>query len=207
MKAVPSYTVDRETAATLREWLFEHAVEKHGESEISEPLAELAAAIDGALYEEAEAVELGAWARAGPLGHRDTSRVDGSPVDESRSDDAREPAGPDVLDMGISKSDRIYDTLPDSAWQLDHDQSTTNRERSRTAASHGKATPTATSRTRRQQHRPSVRYRTAYECSVCGSVRELETSLRVCAFVDECPSCGAVARFTAGGIPTPFRKI
>ena len=205
MKAVPSYTVDRETAATLREWLFEHAVEKHGESEISEPLAELAAAIDGALYEEAEAVELGAWARAGPLGHRDTSRVDGSPVDESRSDDAREPAGPDVLDMGISKSDRIYDTLPDSAWQLDHDQSTTNRERPPAAASHGKATPAANPRTRRQ-HRPSVRYRTVYECPVCGNVRELETSLRVCAFVDECPSCGAVARFTAGGIPTPLRK-
>ena len=206
MKAVPSYTVDRETAATLREWLFEHAVEKHGESEISEPLAELAAAIDGALYEEAEAVELGAWARAGPLGHRDTSRVDGSPVDESRSDDAREPAGPDVLDMGISKSDRIYDTLPDSAWQLDHDQSTTNRERSPTAAAHGKAAPAANPRTRRQQHRPSVRYRTAYECSVCSSVRELETSLRVCAFVDECSNCGAVARFTADGLPTPLRK-
>lgn len=207
MNAVPSYTVDRETAATLREWLFENAVEKHGESEISEPLAELAAAIDGALYEEAEAVELGAWARAGPLGHRDTSRVDGSPVDESRSDDAREPAGPDVLDMGISKSDRIYDTLPDSAWQLDHEQSSTNRERSTTAASHDKTTPSANPRTRRQHHRPSVRYRTVYECSVCGNVRELETSLRVCAFVDECPSCGAVARFTAGGIPTPFRKI
>ena len=60
MSSVPSYTVDRETAATLREWLFENAVEKHGESDISEPLAELAAAIDGVLYEEAGAVELGA---------------------------------------------------------------------------------------------------------------------------------------------------
>ncbi|WP_135806896.1 hypothetical protein [Halorussus marinus] len=206
MNAVPSYTVDRETAATLREWLFENAVEKHGESEISEPLAELAAAIDGVLYEEAEAVELGAWARAGPLGHRDASHVDGSPVDESRSDDACEPAGPDALDIGSSKSDRISDTLPDSAWQLDHEQSMTNQERSPTAASHGKTTAGSNPRTRRQHHRPSVRYRTAYECSVCGSVRELETSLRVCAFVDECPSCGAVARFTAGGIPTPLRK-
>jgi hypothetical protein len=205
MNAVPSYTVDRETAATLREWLFEHAVEKHGESEISEPLAELAAAIDGALYEEAEAVELGAWARADPPGHRDVSHVDGSPVDEPRSDDAREPAEPDALDMSISRPERIYDTLLDSAWQLDHDQSTTNQERSPTATSHGKTTPSANPRTRRQ-HRPSVRYRTAYECSVCSSVRELETTLRVCAFVDECSSCGAVARFTADGIPTPLRK-
>jgi hypothetical protein len=76
MNAVPSYTVDRETAATLREWLFEHAVEKHGESKISEPLAELAAAIDGVLYKQAEAVELGVWAQTDPLGHRDTSHVD-----------------------------------------------------------------------------------------------------------------------------------
>ncbi|UPV76988.1 hypothetical protein M0R89_22320 (plasmid) [Halorussus limi] len=206
MKTVPSYTVDRETAATLREWLFENAVEKHGESEIFEPLAELAAAIDGVLYEQAEAVELGAWAQAVSPSHRDTSHVSGSPVDESRSDDANEPAEPDALDMGISKPDRIYDTLPDSAWQLDHDQSTTNREQSSTATSHDKTTPASNPRTRRQHHRPSVRYRTAYECSVCSSVRQLETSLRVCAFVDECPSCGTVARFTAGGIPTPFRK-
>jgi hypothetical protein len=206
MNAVPSYTVDRETAATLREWLFENAVEKHGESEIFEPLAELAAAIDGVLYEGAESVELGAWAQTVPPGHRYASHVDGISVDEPRSDDARDPAEPAALDVGISKPDRIYDTLPDSAWPLDHEQSTTNRERSPTAASHGRATPTATSRTRRQQHRPSVRYRTAYECSVCGGVRELETSLLVCAFVDECANCGAVARFTADGIPTPLRK-
>jgi hypothetical protein len=112
MNAVPSYTVDRETAATLREWLFEHAVEKHGESEISEPLAELAAAIDGVLYEEAEAVELGAWAQTDALGHRDASHVNSSSVDGSRSDDAREPAEPDALEMGISKPDRSTTRFP-----------------------------------------------------------------------------------------------
>ena len=58
MNAVPSYTVDRETAATLREWLFENAVEKHGESEITEPLAELAAAIDGVLEDPAPSAPL-----------------------------------------------------------------------------------------------------------------------------------------------------
>lgn len=206
MKDVPSYTVDRETAATLREWLFENAVEKHGESDISKPLAELAAAIDSVLYEEAEAVELGAWAQTDPPGHRDASHVDGSSVDQSRSDDARDPAEPDALDVGVSEPDRIYDTLPDSAWQLDHDRSTPNREQSPRATSHGKTTAASNPRTRRRHHRPSVRYRTAYECSVCGGVRELETSLRVCAFVDECANCGAVARFTADGIPTPLRK-
>jgi hypothetical protein len=206
MNSVPSYTVDRETAAALREWLFEKAVEKHGESDISEPLAELAAAVDGELYEQTEAVELGAWARTVPPADRDASLDDRAPVDDHRTDDARTPAEPTGLDTDVSEPDRIYDTLPDSAWQLDHEQSTTNRERSPSATSHGKTTPSANPRTRRQHHRPSVRYRTAYECSVCRNVRELETSLRVCAFVDECPSCGAVARFTAGGIPTPLRK-
>lgn len=200
MNAVPSYTVDRETAATLREWLFEHAVEKHGESEISEPLAELAAAIDGGLYEEADAVELGAWAQTDPLGHRDASHVNSSSVDGSRSDDAREPAEPGALDMGISKPDRIYDTLPDSAWQLDHDQSETPREDTPTSTAASNPHP------RRQHHRPSVRYRTTFECSVCSGIREVETPLRVCAFVDECTRCGAVARFTVGGIPTPLKK-
>ena len=204
MNAVPSYTVDREAAATLREWLFENAVEKHGESEISEPLAELAAAIDGVLYEEAEAVELGAWAQTDALGHRDASHVNSSSVDGSRSDDAREPAEPGVLDGGVSKPNRIFETLPDSAWRLDHEQSTTNREQSPTAASHGKTTPASNPCTRRQitVRQSGIVPRTSVPCA--GSIRELEISLRVCAFADQCTSCGAVARFTADGIPTPF---
>jgi len=206
IKSIPSYTVDRETAATLREWLFDRAVEEHGESEISETLAELAAAIDGILYEEAEAVELGVWARTVPPTDRDTLQVDGSPINEHRPDDAHNPVDPGALDAGVSEPDRSYDTLSDSTWQLDHEQSTTNREQSPTAASHGKTTPASNPCTRRQHHGSSVRYRTAYECSVCGSVRELEISLRVCAFLDQCTSCGAVACFTADGIPTPFKE-
>jgi hypothetical protein len=206
MKPVPSYTVDRDTAATLREWLFEKAVEKHGESEISEPLAELAAAIDGELYEQAEAVELGAWARTVPPTDRDASLDDRAPDDKHRPNDARAPAEPAGLDTDVSEPDRIYDTLPDSAWQLDHDQSTTNREDSPTATPQNKETAASIPHTRRQNHRPSVRYRTSYECSVCGGVREIKTSLRVCAFVDECATCGTVARFAAAGIPTPLRE-
>jgi len=96
MNSVPSYTVDRETAATLREWLFENAVEKHGEPEISETLVDLAAAIDGVLYEETEAIELGAWAQTVPPSHRTASHVDGNLVDEYRPDDARDQAKPDA---------------------------------------------------------------------------------------------------------------
>ena len=51
--------LDRAAAATLREWLFDPAVEKHGESDISEPLAKVAAAIHGELHEQAESIELG----------------------------------------------------------------------------------------------------------------------------------------------------
>ncbi len=50
-----------------------------------------------------------------------------------------------------------------------------------------------------------VRYLTAYECSVCGSIRELETSLQVCAFVDDCAACGAVdVRYNPTEVPSPL---
>lgn len=69
MKSVPSFTVERETATTHREWLLDKSVEKHGESDISNPLAELAAAIDGELHEQAESIELGDTARTVPPRH------------------------------------------------------------------------------------------------------------------------------------------
>ena len=206
MNSIPSFTVDRETAATLREWLFENAVEKHGESDISEPLANLAAAIDGELHEQAEAVELGASARTTQPTTRDASLDDRASVDNHQPNDADSPAEPAALDADVSESDRIYDTLPDSAWQLDQDQPVRNQDDSPTTGSHNKEKGTSNPHIRQQNHRPQVRYRTSYECSVCGEVRELETSLRVCAFVDECMGCGAVARFTAVEIPTPLRE-
>jgi hypothetical protein len=206
MKSVPSVTVERETAATLREWLFEKAVEKRGESDISEPLAELAAAIDGELHEQAEAIELGASARTIQPATRDASRDDRAPVDDHRPDGARSSADTDPLDAEVSEPDRIYDTLPDSAWQLDDEQSATTQEDPPTTVSHSRGITTSNPHPRRQNHRPSGRYHTSYECAVCRGVRELEASLRVCAFVDECATCGTVTRFTAVGIPTPLRE-
>lgn len=205
MNSIPSFTVDRETAATLREWLFENAVEKHEESDISEPLANLAAAIDGELHEQAEAVELGASARTTPPTTRDASLDNHASVDNHKPDDADSPAEPAAFDADASESDRIYDMLPDSAWQLGHDQPVTNQDDSPTT-SYDKKKATSNPHIRQQNHRPQVRYRTSYECSVCGEIRELETSLRVCAFVDECVSCETVARFTAVEIPTPLRE-
>jgi len=206
MNSIPSFTVDRETAAILREWLFENAVEKHGESDISEPLANLAAAIDGELHDQAEAVELSASARTTPPTTRGASLDDRASVDNHPPDDAGSPAEPAAFDTDVSEPDRIYDTLPDSAWQLGHDQPVMNQNNSPTTPSYDKKKASSNPYIRQQNHRPKVRYRTSYECSVCGDVRELETSLRVCAFVDECAGCGAVARFTAIEIPTPFRE-
>ena len=152
MPTRPSYTVERETAATLRDWLFENAVETHGDSDISEPLAELAAAIDGVLDEGSAAVELGARAQTESQEH-------------SAPTQGHSPTPP------------------------------------------GRGRPTAASTPRRlpPQHRPAVWYRTPFACSVCGSSREVELPLRVCAFVDDCPRCGTVARFTVSGIPRPVR--
>jgi hypothetical protein len=155
------------------------------------------------LYEGAESVELGAWAQTVPPSHRDASHVDGNPVDGNRPDDAREPKKPDALDAAVSEQDCTNDTLPELAWQLKHDQFTTNRRDPPAVAPHDTATAASNPYTLRQHHRRPVRYHISYECSVCGEVRELETPLRVCAFVDECMSCGTVARFTAVGIPTP----
>lgn len=106
MTSGPSYTVDRETVATLREWLVENVVEKHGESDICEPLAELAAAIDGEHHAQAESIELGASAGAFPPANRDTSLDDRSPVDDHRADDARSSAEADALDADVSEPSR-----------------------------------------------------------------------------------------------------
>lgn len=68
-------------------------------------------------------------------------------------------------------------------------------------------TPTAaSSRNRSDNDEDSAVFQfvTSYECSVCGAIQEMETSLQVCAFVDDCAACGAVdVRFTAVGIPEP----
>ncbi len=66
---------------------------------------------------------------------------------------------------------------------------------------------TITPHSQGERDRVSVRYLTDYECSVCGSIRELETSLQMCAFVDDCATCGTInVRVTAVGIPEPIHN-
>lgn len=65
-----------ETAASLRDWSFENTVEKHGEADISEPLAELAAAIDGELHDRVESIELGASAPTFPRMDQESASIE-----------------------------------------------------------------------------------------------------------------------------------
>ena len=70
-------------------------------------------------------------------------------------------------------------------------------------------TPTAA----RSRNRPDIdedyaafQFVTSYECSVCGANQEIETSLQVYAFIDDCAGCGAVdVRLSAIGIPEPVQ--
>jgi len=149
MHSIPSYTVERDIAAALRDWLFETALEHHGEGNSAESLADLAAMIDRELEKETDAIELGVTARTDPASSDDQPGLDAQ--------------------------------HHESACQLETD--------------HG-APP---------RGRVSVHYRTPFECTICGDVRTVATDLRVCAFVDACPSCGAMARFTAAGSPTPYK--
>ena len=154
MHSMPSYTIERDIAAALRDWLFETALEHHDETDSAKSLADLAATIDRELQEQPAAIELGVTGQTGPASTHEHSGDDESTGNEQR---------------------------PNTACQLDDDH---------TAPS---------------QSPVSVHYRTAYECTVCGEVRTVATSRRVCAFVDACPTCGAVARFTAAGNPTPYK--
>jgi hypothetical protein len=66
MSPPPSFTLDVETATAVRDWLFETGVKNHAEPQIADPLAELAAAIDGELHDSTEYVAITASTTAFP---------------------------------------------------------------------------------------------------------------------------------------------
>ncbi|QIO25586.1 hypothetical protein [Haloarcula sp. JP-L23] len=200
MSPTPLFTLDVETATAFRDWLFETGVENHTEPQIADPLAALAAAIDGELHDSTEYVAISASTTAFPPNDRPTSGDDaGSPTHQ---EPAEPPQPADTGPVDDADPGRLYDSLPDDAWhaslgQHDPDQAgpspADDQKMSAAAAPHTQGG---------ENDRMPVRYRTTYQCSVCGCIRELETSLQVCAFVDDCAGCGAVdVRFSAVGIP------
>ena len=207
MSPAPSFTLDVETATAFRDWLFETGVENHTDPQIANPLAELAAAIDGELHDSTEYVAISASTTAFPPTDHSAGVDDGGSATHETVADPTRPADAVPADDTDSDPARLYDSLPDGAWHGSLDQP--DPAPVAPSSADGQETPsTAAPHTQGGENRIPVRYRTAYECSVCGSLRELETSLQVCAFVDDCAGCGAVdVRFSAVGIPEPVHDV
>jgi len=203
MSPAPSFTLDVETATAFRDWLFETGVENHAEPQIANPLAELAAAIDGELHDSTEYVAISALTTAFPPTDHSAGVDDAGSATHQESAEPTRPAGAVSVDDTNSDPARLYDSVPDDMGHGSPDQS--DPSQSDTAPGHDQEPlSTAAPHTQERDNRIPVRYRTSYECSMCGSIRELETSLQVCAFVDDCAGCGAVdVRFSAVGIPEP----
>lgn len=206
MSPAPSFTLDVETATAFRDWLFETGVENHAEPQIADPLAELAAAIDGELRDSTEYVAISASTTAAPPTDYSTGVGDADSPTQQKVEDSTRLTDGIPIDVADSDPSGLYDSLPDDAWHSPLDQQSTAQDSTPTA--YGQSTsPTATPNREGEWNGIPVRYLTTYECSVCGSIRELETSLQVCAFVDDCAACGAVdVRFTAVGIPEPIHE-
>jgi hypothetical protein len=203
MSPTPSFTLDVETATAFRDWLFETGVENHAEPQIAEPLAELAAAIDGELHDSTEYVAISASTTAFPSTDHSAGVDDAGSATHQESAEPTRPADTVPVDDTDSDPSRLYDSLPDDVWHDSLDQHDPGQ--AETASGHRQEpSSTVVPHTQGRDGRIPVRYRTSYECSVCGCLRELETSLQVCAFVDDCAGCGAVdVRFSAIGIPEP----
>jgi hypothetical protein len=203
MSPTPSFTLDVETATAFRDWLFETGVENHAEPQIANPLAELAAAIDGELHDSTEYVAISASTTAFPPTDRSAGVDDAGSATHQESAEPTRPADAVPVDDTDSDPDRLYDSLPDDVWHGSLDQS--DPSQADTAPEHSQEpSSTAAPHTQERDSRIPVRYRASYECSVCGALRELETSLQVCAFVDDCAGCGAIdVQFSAVGIPEP----
>jgi hypothetical protein len=205
MSPAPSFTIDVETATAFRDWLVETGIENHADPQIADPLAELAAAIDGELHDGTEYVAISASTTAFPPNDRPTCVDDAGSPTRQASAEPLQPADTVPVDDADSDPSRLYGDLPDDAWQGSLDQYDPDHAEPSPADDQAMSSAAAP-RTQGggRTDRIPVRYRTSYECSVCGSIRELETSLQVCAFVDDCAGCGAIdVRFSAVDIPEP----
>ncbi|QIO24192.1 hypothetical protein [Haloarcula sp. JP-L23] len=116
MSPAPSFTLDGETAAVFRDWLFETGVKHHAEPQIADPLTELAAAIDGELHDSTEYVAISVSTTAvPPTDHAAAVDDAGSPPRQGSEHDTR-PADAVSVNDADTEPGRLYDTLTDDAW-------------------------------------------------------------------------------------------
>ncbi len=215
----PSVTLDIETAITVGSWL--HGMSEHESLEptVAEPLDALAGAIGRPIRDQAvpkdapyELSITTAIQSTSPLHSRSDTRGPRAdrpePPDESEDPhagrgDEVEPAQPS--DRAPSQ---VYGELPEQAWDASPTRTDASSTRDHTESdAHDSPSPSPAhpdSGTGESGPTPSSQFVTAYECGVCSGVHEMEASVKVCAYVADCPVCGAVdARFTASEIPTP----
>ncbi len=213
----PSVTLDIETAITVGSWLHRMSEHESLEPAVAEPLAGLAAAIGRPIRNQAVSEDapyelsiMTAIQSTSPSHSRSDTRGPRAdrpePLDEcedphaGRGDEA-EPAQPS--DRAPSQ---VYGELPEQAWDASPARGDANPDRDHTeSAGHDSQSPAGSGgESWESGSTPPSQFVTAYECEVCSGVHEMEASVKVCAYVADCPVCGAVdARFTAIEIPTP----
>ena len=216
MATDPSFRLDLNTATALRDWLLDTSRCETTETAVAESLAELAASIDGQLHGQSEYLEIAVTPTHFPPTNSSASPDAQSNVGESDdlasqdTDAAVGPAERDPVDDGHTDPSQVYDALPNDAWHPPTGGDSTRSAGSSTSITDYPQTPTAASSSncsKNDEDSAAFQFVTSYECSVCRAIQEMETSLQVCAFVDDCTACGAVdVRFTAVGIPEPIHE-
>lgn len=210
----PSVTLDIETATTLRSWLRSVSQRDSLEPAVADPLVALRAAIDSQLHGQAESapLELSVSTTTVPSNSPSHSRSETRSPSADESTDEDRPAGradeASPAEPCDTAPSQVYDDLPAQAWHasparadasLETDPVETDDHDSMSPAGPGGDTSASGAA-------PPSQFVTAYECDVCGVVREMETSIKVCAYVADCPMCGAAdVRFSAITIPTPLQ--
>jgi hypothetical protein len=212
MSTDSSFRLELDTAIALRDWLLDTSHRDTTDTVVAESLAELAAGIDGQLHSQSEYLEIGVSTTTFP-----PTNPSSTPDDQSGISETADPSGQDT-DAADYPSERssvdtdtypsqVYDTLPDDAWRPPTEENASPSERSSASTNDHEQVPTATAGCNRSDSEDSTAFQfvTSYECAVCGAIQEMETSLQVCAFIDDCAACGAVdVRFSAVGIPEPI---
>jgi len=212
MATDPSFRLELDTAIALRDWLLDASHRDTTDTVVAESLAELAAGIDGQLHGQFEYLEIRMSTTKFLPTNSSPSLNDQSEMSETADPSDQDtnaadcPAERGSVDTEHTEPSQVYDALPDNAWQPPTEEDAAPPERPSTSTNDREQTPTATAGCNRSKNEDSTAFQfvTSYECAVCGAIQEMETSLQVCAFVDDCASCGAVdVRFSAVGIPEP----
>jgi len=211
MPTDPSVTIDAETAADLREWLWSLNHDFEDEfplppTDVTDCLAEIAAAIDGQLGENTKQVEISASRTTFPT--RDLwsqSPPSYDPVEYHTRDD------PTDVDTGYLEPERDlereFEELEDHVRAAEFSAAVGDPDLDRVPEPVDPENSAINLQSAECPDAGSTRedkYLTTFHCSVCKIEREIESSHKVSAFVDDCANCGTITRFTAAGVPTPL---